>query len=209
MLHTNLATRPFYNERLVNWALGLAAAVLALITIVNVTRFVSLSNQASSSGSTAVRDEQQARTLTARAVQVRRSIDQKALERVTAAAVEANAIIDARAFSWTGFFNDIESTLPPNVMLTAVTPEPDKDGMRVSLVVLGRTVEGIDTFVERLEATGHFANVLPAAEQITEEGLYQTTIVSLYDAREAVKPAGTPAPVTRSAGRAVTAGGAP
>jgi hypothetical protein len=205
MLQTNLATRPFYNERLVHWALGLAAAVLALVTVVNVVRYISLSRHVSVATATAAREEQQAREFTVRAAEVRRSIDQKALERVTKAALEVNGIIDARTFSWTGLFNDIETTLPPNVMLTAVTPQPVDGGIRVKLVVLGRTVEGIDTFIERLEQTGRFANVLAVAEQVTEEGLFQTTIEGSYrdvpaTADRAAAPAPRPSPAPTSTG---------
>lgn len=190
MLQTNIATHPFYNERLVHWSLGLAAAILAIVTIVNVTRFISLSSHVSSASVTAASEEQRARALTVSAGEVRRSIDPKALERVTQAALEANGIIDARAFSWTGLFNDLEGTLPPNVMLTAVTPAPVEGGIRVRLVVLGRTVEGIDTFIERLEQTGRFANVLAVDEQVTEEGLFQTTIDGHY--QDAPLPSGKP-----------------
>ena len=35
---------------------------------------------------------------------------------------EANRLIDQRTFSWTEFFNHIEETLPPDVMLTSVRP---------------------------------------------------------------------------------------
>ena len=53
-------------------------------------------------------------------------------------AEEANALIDQRTFSWTEFFNLIESTLPPDVMLSAVRPS-FKDGItRVNMFVLGR-----------------------------------------------------------------------
>ena len=205
MLQTNLATRPFYNERLVHWALGLAAALVALVTLVNAIRYVSLSRHVAAATATAAFEEQQARDLTRRAGEVRRSIDQKALERVTKAALEANGIIDARAFSWTGLFNDIETTLPPNVMLTAVTPKPVEGGISVRLVVLGRTVEAIDTFIEHLEQTGRFANVLAVAEQVTEEGLFQTTIEGGY--RDVPTPPGkTAAP---AAAAPTAAGGAP
>ena len=46
---------------------------------------------------------------------------------VTAAAKEANDLIEQRTFSWTELFNHLEATLPENVMLTAVRPE-FKDG---------------------------------------------------------------------------------
>ena len=47
-------------------------------------------------------------------------------------------------------------------MLTSITPSIGPDGATVRLTVLGRTVEAIDTFIERLEATTRFENVQPS-----------------------------------------------
>ena len=57
------------------------------------------------------------------------------------------------------------------------------------LTVLGRTVEAIDTFIERLEATTRFENVQPSSEVVTEEGLFQTQVTGRYLAA-APPPAG-------------------
>lgn len=203
MLRTNLATRPFYNERLVHWLLAIGAALVVGFTAYNVTQFVALSGRQSALGEGAGRDEAMARDLTARAVTVRRSIDPKALRRVTDQATEANAIIDARAFSWTALFNDIETTLPPTVMLTSVSPRITADGVLVRFVVLGRLVEAIDTFIERLEQTGRFVDVLAADEQVTDEGLYQTVLQGGYRHPD-TPPTGPPARGAPGAGTPAT-----
>jgi hypothetical protein len=180
MLRTNLATRPFYNERLVHWLLGAAALLVVLFTTFNVSAYLRLSGRQGGLEADAARDEQQARTLSARALEARRRLDPKSLERIGAQAAEANAIIDARTFSWTALFDDIEATLPPSVMLTAISPSIGPDGATVRLTVLGRTVEGIDTFIERLETTKRFENVQPSSEIVTEEGLFQTQVTGRY-----------------------------
>ena len=122
MLRTNLATRPFYNERLVHWLIGGAAVLVVAFTAFNVSEYLRLSGRQGGLAADAARDEAMARTLTARAAEARRRIDAKSLERISAQAAEANGIIDARTFSWTALFDDIEATLPPTVMLTAITP---------------------------------------------------------------------------------------
>ena len=68
------------------------------------------------------------------------------------------------------------------------------------LTVLGRTVEAIDTFIERLEATKRFENVQPSSEVVTEEGLFQTLVTGRYLAG---------APPAAPAARAVGAGRRP
>jgi Tfp pilus assembly protein PilN len=193
MLRTNLATKPFYNERLVHWLIAGAAIAVIAFTAFNVSAYLRLSGRQGGLSADIARDEAMARTLASRAADARRRIDAKSLERVRAQAAEANGIIDARTFSWTALFDDIEATLPPTVMLTAITPSIGPDGASVRLTVLGRTVEAIDTFIERLEATTRFENVQPSSETVTEEGLFQTQVTGRYlTTPPAAAPAATP-----------------
>jgi Tfp pilus assembly protein PilN len=198
MLRSNLATRPFYNERLVYWLIAAAAVLVVAFTAFNVSAYLRLSGRQGGLSADIARDEAAARTLAARAAEARRRIDAKSLQRVSAQAAEANAIIDARTFSWTSLFDDIEATLPPTVMLTAITPKIGPDGASVNLTVVGRTVEAIDTFIERLEATTRFENVQPSSEAVTEEGLFQTLVTGRYATTSpaAPPPTGPAAPAT-------------
>lgn len=194
MLRTNLATRPFYNERLVHWLLGLAALLVLLFTAFNVSEYLRLSGRQGGLEADAARDEAAARTLTAKAAEARSRIDARSLQRISAQALEANTIIDARTFSWTALFDDIEATLPPNVMLTSITPKIGEDGATISLVVAGKTVEAINTFIESLEATGRFKNVQAASEIVTEDGSFETALNARYTVPvvPAAAPAATP-----------------
>ena len=81
---------------------------------------------------------------------------------VVAAAREANALIDGRTFSWTALFNQIEATLPPDVMLASVRPTIDgrRDEDHDDRARRGAAAD-IDEFIEKLEATGAFEDVLP------------------------------------------------
>lgn len=181
MLKTNLSTRPFYNERGVHWTLLLAFAAIVALTVFNVTRAVSLSARQASLSAEAQREEARVQQLNGDATKVRGSIDQKALERVIASAKEANAIIDQRTFSWTELFNHLENTLPTGVMLTSVRPRIGKDELTIELTVLGREVEQIDDFIEKLEATGAFSRVLAGDESITDTDEVQARITARYN----------------------------
>jgi Tfp pilus assembly protein PilN len=199
MLRSNLATRPFYNERLVHWLLALAAFMVVAFTAFNIGSYLRLSGRQGGLEADAARDEQLARSLSARAAEARRRLDAKSLEQIGALAAEANRIIDARTFSWTALFDDIEATLPPTVMLTSITPSVGADGASVRFTVIGRTVEAIDTFIERLEATKRFANVQPSSEVVNEEGLFETQITGRYLAAARPGPPAAPAPPTPAA----------
>ena len=204
MLRSNLATRPFYNERLVHWILGVAGLLVVLATVYNVSEYLRLSGRQGGLAADAARDEAMARTLQARAADARRRIDPKGLQRISAQANEANGIIDARTFSWTALFDDIEATLPPTVMLTSITPSIDPDGAIVRFTVIGKSVDAIDTFVERLEATKRFTGLLPESQSVTDDGNIQTTIRGRYLGPAAAVP--TPAPIPAPAAGAAAAG---
>jgi hypothetical protein len=186
MLRTNLSTRPFYNERAVHLLLALAALVVLILTAFNAIRVVALSRQNTEFSALINRDHGEAERFTSDARRIRSGIDQEALQATADAADAANRLINRRTFSWTAFFNHIEETLPDNVMLTAVQPTFDEDRSIVQMTVLGRRTEDVDEFIQRLEQTGAFRDVLPTQQDETEEGLHRVLIRGQYDATAAV-----------------------
>jgi|SRR4051794_18503524 len=185
MLRSNLATRPFYNERAIHLVLAAAAIVVLAITFVNVSRIVTLSRRNTELSARTNADRAEASRLSSEAARIRRSINKDELALVVNAAQEANALIDQRTFSWTEFFNQIESTIPPDVMLTSVRPS-FKDGITsVTMMVKARQNADIDEFMEKLEATGLFENVLAPSSETTEEGLWRATIEAVYVSKAA------------------------
>jgi len=180
MLRTNLATRPFYNERAIHMLLALAAVIVLAITVLNVSRVVALSRHSTELSARTNADRSEASRLSTEAARIRKTINKDELAVVVSGAQEANALIDQRTFSWTEFFNQIEATIPPDVMLTSVRPS-FKDGItHVTMIVLGRQIADIDEFIEKLEATGFFEELIPATTEITDDGLRRSTIESVY-----------------------------
>ena len=203
MLRTNLSTRPFYNERAVHFLIGAVAVVVLGVTAFNVTRVVALSRQNTELSGRAARDQAEAQRLTREASSIRRAINKEELELVAGAAREANELIDQRTFSWTAFFNYIEATLPPDVMLIAVRPSVKNEQTRVSMTVVARRTEDIDEFVEKLEATGAFVDVYGAQEDTTDQGLQRAILESVYTGpgaadADAAEPAGAAPPAEQA-----------
>ncbi len=180
MLRTNLSTRPFYNERAIHLGLALAALLVLALTAFNVSRIVTLSREYTELSAQAARDETRAHERGREAVGLWRGINTNELKEVVAAAQEANSLIDRRTFSWTDLFNRIEGTLPPDVMLTAIRPHIERGTVTLTVVVLGRRVEDIDRFMEQLEETGTFRNLLSRQEEATDEGLYRAVLQGQY-----------------------------
>ena len=198
MLRTNLSTRPFYNARAVRALVTGVGAIVIVATIANLVELVRLTTEQNRLSADAVQAETQAQQLTREAAQIRGRIDPAELATVSAAATEANAIIDRRAFSWTELFSRFEAALPDDVRITAVQPRREADGsFAVSVAVQARRVEGVDGFIEALESQGTFKNVLPAEEQTDEDGLIEAVLDGQY-LPEAHPAATEPAPVPQA-----------
>jgi type IV pilus assembly protein PilN len=192
VLRSNLSTRPFYNERAVHLLLALAGLVVVVLTAFNAIRIIALSRQNTELSSLINRDHDEAQRLTREAQRIRAGINPAELEATANAAALANSLIDQRTFSWTQFFNHIEDTLPPDVMLTAVRPSFNDNVTTIQMTVLGRRSEDLDEFMEKLEATGAFESVLPAQRDTTDEGLDRLLLQSVYTG---VPTEESPAPV--------------
>ena len=181
MLRSNLSTRPFYNERRVHLAAAIVALIVVAFTAWNVTRLVTLSARRAELRTQSSSDESRAQQLRAQAEAMEKSVDQSALMRVAASAREANAIVNRRTFSWTTFFNRLEETLPPSVMLTSVAPQVENGQVIVTMFVLARRVEDVDDFMVKLEGAGAFKDVNLINDTVTDEGLHRVALRGRYE----------------------------
>jgi hypothetical protein len=194
MLRVNIASRPFYNERGVHLLLALVGVLLLALTVFNVTALLRLSERESELTSQISKEERRARDLRQEAAKIRGGIRQDELDVVLTAALEANGLIDQRTFSWTELFNYLETTLPDDVMLTAVRPLVQEGQLMVTLGVIGLRVDAIDQFMTRLEETRAFRDVLSRDERVRDDGGYEAMLVGVYVPEEAAKKALAAAP---------------
>lgn len=186
----NLSTRPFYNDRIVNAALTLAAAGVLAVSAFNLWQVYGLSGRQAELQGRISQAETKSRELRERATAVRRSINTRELEATVAAAREANLLIERRVFSWTEVLNQFETTLPATVRISSVRPRVERDGtMMVEVVVLARTVEAVDAFIENLEKRGAFSDVLSREEFVNEDGLIQASLEGRYRPTAEAPPA--------------------
>ena len=183
MIRTNLSTRPFYNERAVQLVLLGAALVVLAATLFNVTRILQLSRQDTRLATQAASDEVRARDLLASAARRRATVDPRTLELASVDARQANDLIDRRTFSWTELFNRFEMTEPDDVRITSVRPKIDpKRGTVVMVTVMAKSVEDVNQFIDRLEATGVFAQLAKLEEHLEENQLWQAILEGVYKA---------------------------
>lgn len=189
-LRTNLATRPFYNERAVQGAIAAVLLLVLAATCFNVWQVVALTRRDRALGAGSSIAETRAQALRQQSTQARSGLDGARLAAVAGAVREANTAIDGRTFSWTALFNWLETNLPPDVRISSIAPRLDTDGRFVlAFTVEGERVEAIDTLLSALEATKRFEDLLVRQERETDEGTIEATVEGFYSAH-----ASAPAP---------------
>jgi Tfp pilus assembly protein PilN len=177
MIRTNLATRPFYNERIVSLWLLAFLLVVVVASVFNATRVLQYSRNDTELGIQASRDEARAAELRRSAQRVRTTVDPKQIASASLEARQANDLIDRRTFSWTELFNRFETTLPDEVRITSVRPKIAKGQFLLTIAVVARGVEDISQMMDRLEQTGAFKHVgSDIDEHVNEQGQIQATI---------------------------------
>jgi hypothetical protein len=216
MLRTNLATRPFYNERTVVAAIGLVAFLTAALAAFNVAQILSLTSRNSEFVSRAEAAEAKAADLHEQARKTQQALNREDVDAVQAAAREANELIDRRAFSWTMLFNQFEETLPADVRIVAVAPQIDRDGrMLVAVTVIARQDEDLDSFIDRLKSTGAFSASIVRQDETLDDGTTRAVLQGYYapvlppaqaasspPASDSSRAGGNQSPVNATAGNA-------
>ena len=182
MIRTNLSTRPFYNERAVQFWLLVTALLVAAATAFNVSRVLRYSRSDTQLATLASRDEERASDLRQQAARLRATVDPRQVEFASAEARQANALIDRRTFSWTELLNALEATLPDDVRLVSVRPKLEEDrGIVLMISVVARGVDDVDEFLKRLETTGEFTELgARLNERVNEQGLVETSLDTGY-----------------------------
>ena len=108
MLRTNLATRPFYNERIVHLVM-LCVGLFALVAMgFNAAKAMRLNSEYRFLVAASVRDEVSAEEKSSQAVSTWGETRESDLLALAASARQVNALISQRVFSWTEFFRHIE-----------------------------------------------------------------------------------------------------
>ena len=177
MLGTNLATRPFYNQRAVLLAIGAALLALVGLSAGNIVAFSHLSERERELGGDVRQAEARALDLQQQTRRLRQGLNTEQVESITAAATEANGLIDRRVFSWIDLLGEFERTLPDDVRIVSIAPETDKEGRLVIVVsVLARRAEDVDTFRSALASGTRFTNVVPMRERTNEQGMLEVTL---------------------------------
>jgi hypothetical protein len=150
----NLARRPLRNDRLATVLLAAACVLLGALTV----RHAIVAYGLRSGGSRDVEGE---------VVALEREIgrlraESAALKRTGAPAdqlkewVAIKALVDRRAFSWTGLFAALEKALPSTVRLVAVAPTSSEGPTFLTLSAFGQTMDDPIALIRALQMSPEF-----------------------------------------------------
>lgn len=180
MLKGNLATRPFYNERLVSLIVAVAAVAGLGLAVFNAGAIYRLSAERTKQRAELDRIEAEAAKIRSAAAGLQQSVDRSQLMMLAGATTEANSLIDQRTFSWTVFFGLVEKTLPLDARLIAVSPRVERGVFTIVMIVNAKRQEDLAAFINALEGTGAFYDMLPAEQQRNEDGTFTATLSGAY-----------------------------
>ena len=180
MLKGNLASRPFYNERLVNFLLFAGVVIAVGLAIFNTTRIIEYTaeNNRRRAGQHAA--EAETEQLQQAAARDSRLVDRNALAFLGFETAEANALIDQRLFSWTVFFGLVEKTLPRDVRLLQVVPRAERGDLFIDMQVNAKRRDDILEFLDALQNTGSFYDMNAGDIQTNEDGSTNSTVSGKY-----------------------------
>jgi hypothetical protein len=215
MLRGNLATRPFYNERVVTIAIVGVLVLAAVVTFINGRELMALTGERAALASDIAQDRAEAVRINDRTAATQRTVDRATLLALASASAEANDLIAWRTFSWTAFFGLIERTLPIDVRLMAVSPRTERGVFRIQMSVAARDLVNIDEFTGALLATGAFRDVVPTETRPNDDNTFGAILEALYFPVRAEQATGAPAeaaasaPAPAASGTGAAAGGRP
>jgi Tfp pilus assembly protein PilN len=162
----NLSTRPFPAYRLVNVALFLVFVLLLVVSVWQAYGFVQFSSMARE-----IRDSERSIRAEAESLGSHVAALKSTLDRPEAAAKLSeigflNGLIARKDLSWTRLFANLEEMVPDSVHLVSLRPDVGQNGaVTLHLEVVARSIADVSRFIEALEKSPEFENVIVSVEQ--------------------------------------------
>ena len=175
----NLSIRPFPAYRLINIALAFILVVLAVLSAWQAVGFLRYSGLARS-----IRTEEQDNRVQAEALGKRVAELESRLDRPESTAKLneigfLNHLILRKNFSWTRLFANLEEIVPDNVHFTNVTPDVGENGaVLLRLGVRARSIADVTEFIQRVEKSPLFENVVVSEEHKNDANISSVSSVS-------------------------------
>jgi len=162
----NLSTQPFPAYRLVNVALFVVFVLLLVVSVWQAYGFVQFSAMARD-----IRDNErniraEAESLGSHVASLNSTLDRPEASAKLSEIGFLNGLIARKDLSWTRLFANLEEMVPDNVHLVGLKPDITQNGaVTLHLDVVGRSIADVSRFIEALEKSPEFENVVVSVEQ--------------------------------------------
>jgi Tfp pilus assembly protein PilN len=183
---TNLALRPFRNERLPWLLVCLLIALAAAVSFAH-GRFIGRLVSGDEAKTVRVVREDEARI-----AELKEGLSKEPPLRVESAELARlrafKELVDRRVFPWRLLLSELEGTLSEDVRLTKISPVPSKNlgGMQIQLSGEARSKDAAFSLAERLDASAAFSNaVLKSLVEEETENVVQFEVEVVFDPRAA------------------------
>jgi Tfp pilus assembly protein PilN len=180
----NLSTQPFPAYRLATIALFCLLGVLAVLSIWQTRGFVRYSNMARSIRAAEQESRVEAEALAKRVAELESRLDRPESTAKLNEISFLNHLILRKDLSWTKLFGVLEEMVPENVHLTSLTPDIAQNGaVTMRLGVRARSIPDVTQFLERLETSPLFEDVIVTVEEKTDPSVLtdvDVTLTSVY-----------------------------
>jgi cell division protein FtsB len=153
----NLASRPF-NNRILPWTLTAIILFVSVIGLVLVVRLTTRANQEARTAEAEIANlKQREHGLLQAAEQMKNSFTPDQQQALPA----AHALVDRKAFSWSGLLADLESSLPGNVRVSRiavrdVTRQSNQTIAQLDLAVFAKNSSTISDMISAMHQEGIF-----------------------------------------------------
>jgi Tfp pilus assembly protein PilN len=170
LLEINLATRPFRNNTLYWVGFGSVAIILLVLTGLNGWVFFHSGTSVQQYEQEILLKQQKRDGLSRDEQRLGVKLTKLDFNGLRQQAEFANDAIRRRVFSWTELFNRLEEVVPPSVMLSAVRPEIQAEGISIVAEGMAKDQEGLLVFEEGLIRSAYFARIYPGSERREQRG---------------------------------------
>jgi hypothetical protein len=172
-IHVNLAARPFRDYRPVYAVVVVASLLIAFLMLNNVDTYYRYVRETRTTRDEIASIENQIRQEHNRADAATRAISTIDLVALSKESKFVNAQLAERAFSWSEVLDRLESVLPANVRIIAVSPSFPENGLvHLALQCEGKGADSMLLALARLQRDVHFADPFPTGQDDTGHGFH-------------------------------------
>ncbi len=164
-LEINLASRPFKNLRSYYTVFGTVFLILFGITTVNLWMYLSSGTELSQTNKQIASVKKEIRRMKKEMKGDKRKLQNMNLTHLNREITFVNGLLRERYFSWTRLLNRLEDKIPRSVMLKSISPNVEKDQIRLTLECVSRNPSAVVDFIKNLEESKYYKRVFPGFEK--------------------------------------------